>query len=169
MEDTWKCWTYSSWILLKRCRYWDRVIYCSSRPKSLISKCQGAFFWFWVVSRPCLLYYMFHIWRGKAFILVTQRGSSPLVTLWHFTSLQPWSQHIKKTKLKFKELQQKAVSCLLWDILTAFRINLIFKEASLNRFYYLLYKHYKNSCTVSVILYDVVFLFQHWLWRGNHN
>ena len=28
----------------------------------------------------------------------------------------------------------------------------------MNRFYYLLYKHYKNSCTASVILYDV-FLF----------
>lgn len=37
------------------------------------------------------------------------------------------------------------------------------KNAGLNRFYYLLYMRYNNSCTASVILYDVVFLFR--LWR----
>lgn len=63
----------------------------------------------------------------------------------------------KQTDMTWKEVRKLTISCLLRAML---KTNLTFKKAGLNRFYYLLYKRYNNSCTASVILYDVVFLFR---------
>lgn len=50
--DAWKCWCVQVLFSKQICRYWDFVINCFVKTKSMDVKCQWPFIWFCDVSHP---------------------------------------------------------------------------------------------------------------------